>query len=274
MLQQMITKTLKIENEDCYYIDDSLAFVIDGASGLDKINISGTGSDAAWYSHSLKDAILNNYDDRCLKGVLQKSVQSVNEKFRKFPGFETVIDFPSAVIAMSRIIQNTLEILVLGDCTCIIKKKNGIIERIADRRIEEYDQKAIREGVKRSKEIGIDFCETRNYYQNILTDNRKMKNKKNGYYCLSDNEEAVDYAFVKCYKLDEIHSVALMSDGFSQIIDLFHLYDERGFMSALPRSYVEKLYNELYNNQIKDNRMNTYPRFSLSDDATLVYYEL
>ncbi|MCR0326032.1 protein phosphatase 2C domain-containing protein [[Clostridium] innocuum] len=274
MLQQMITRTLKIENEDCYYMNDTLAFVIDGASGLDKTHITDAGSDAAWYSHNLKDAILKYQSDMDLKVVLQKAVQSVNEKFKKFPGYETVIDFPSAVISMSRINQDTLEILVLGDCTCILKKKNGEIKRIADRRIEQYDQRAIKEGIKRSIDNGVDFCETRKYYQHILTENRKMKNKKSGYYCLSDDEDAINYAYVKCYKCNEIHSVVLMSDGFSQMIDLFHLYDEQGFMSALSRNRVEKLYDELYSVQKTDNRMNDYPRFSLSDDATLVYFEL
>ena len=273
MPQEMITNTLKLAKGAVILIAPSLLLLM-GASGLDKICISGAGSDAAWYSHALKSVILSDHRDNNLIEIVKKAVHKVNKEFKRFPGYEYVNDFPSAVISMSRVAKGKLEVLVLGDCTCIIKKKDETIERIADRRIEPYDQKAIDKGIEMMQEKNIDFCDTRKYYQDILTNNRKMKNKEGGYYCLSNDEQAVNHSYVYSFDLDEIHSVALMSDGFSQIIDLFHLYDDETFMKALSEDGVEKLYEQLYAAQKHDDKMNSYPRFSFSDDMTLIYYEV
>lgn len=272
--KKAVSNTLKIENEDCYHIGDALAIVIDGASGLDKVHITDAASDAAWYSYNIKNAILNFQNVQNIRDSLYKSLQAVNEEFKKFSDFKKVIDFPSAVISMARIRNHTLEILVLGDCTCIIKKANGEVERIIDDRIEKYDGRALRCGVEKRQETGVDFCDTRSYYQPVLTENRKRKNKKDGYFCLSDDENAVQQAIVKYFSLEEIRSVALMSDGFSQVIDLFHLYSEQELMSALAQKRAEDIYDELFHAQGQDDKMNEFPRFSFSDDATLVYFEL
>lgn len=269
-----ISVSYKAKNEDCFYLADDLAFVIDGASGLDKINITNEISDAAWYSHNIKDAILEFQNESDIREVLFRAVKKVNGEYRKLEGFEQVKDFPSAVIAMARKKEDFLEILVLGDCMCILQKRDMSVERVEDTRIETFDKRAIQYGMLKREETGLDFCDTKVMYRNILISNRTMKNKPGGYYCLSDDDAAIHEAYVKKYRLDDIRAIGIMSDGFSQILDLFHLYDDKSFLSTISQKDLHEIYDELYDAQCADRKMNIYPRFSKSDDATLLYFEI
>lgn len=272
--KKKISVTHKSSNEDCFYLADDLAFVIDGASGLDKVNITNEISDAAWYSHKLKEGILKYQKESEIRNVLSLALREVNDKYRNIAGFEKVKDFPSAVIAMARKKDEFIEVFVLGDCMLVLEKNDLEIERIEDTRIEKFDKKAILYGIQKSKEVDLDFCDTKEFYHNILVENRNKKNKKNGYFCLSDEVSAINEGYVRRYNADDLKSISIMSDGFSQIINLFHLYDDKSFVTAISNKDINDIYSELYEVQNKDDKMNLYPRLSKSDDATLLYFEL
>ena len=57
------TKPGATHNEDAIYTCEKFAFVIDGATGLLKENISNMQSDAQWFSNSLKAYLIENLTD-------------------------------------------------------------------------------------------------------------------------------------------------------------------------------------------------------------------
>lgn len=268
------SETLKIENEDCYYIDDTLAFVIDGASNLSKINISDCKSDACWYANEIKKNIVKYRDEQEIKVMLRKALLDTNQTYQTFENIGMIEDFPSAVISLIRQRNDQYEFLILGDCVLLYKDSNDCIHTLGDDRLEKVDEVAIQYGLKVREEKHIDFSEARKYYQKILVSNRKLKNTKEGYYALSDDDHAVEQSLTGFISSTDIKSVVLMSDGFYQIINLFHLYKEETLFEALENGSVQDLYQELLQAQIEDDKLNDYPRFTLSDDATLVYFEL
>lgn len=269
-----VSKTLKIENEDCYYIDDTLAFVIDGASNLSKINISDCKSDACWYANEIKKNIVKYRDEQEIKAMLKKALLVTNQTYQTFKNIGMIEDYPSAVISLIRKWKDQYEFFILGDCVLLYKDANDCIHTFGDNRLEKVDEVAIQYGLKVREEKHIDFSEARKYYQKVLVSNRKLKNTKKGYYALSDDEHAVEQSLTGLISSANIKSVVLMSDGFYQIINLFHLYKEKTLFEALENGSIDDLYQELIQAQMKDEKLNDYPRFTLSDDATLVYFEL
>jgi len=263
--------TQKEENEDGCYADGALAFVMDGASGLSPFRISDHASDAAWYTDTLKHAVLKYRNLPELKDVLRCALDEVNTRYRQFEGFSQITDFPSAVIAMARVKKQDIQFLVLGDCICLLETKDNKILRIADERLQAFDQKALRYGMERCQKEHLDFCDARPFYQKILVENRRMKNKEGGYYCLSDQSIGIEHAYTAQYPLSELNSMILMSDGFAQLIDLFHLYEDTTIFSAIREKKTTTLMQELKDAQEKDRKSNQYPRFSFRDDATIVY---
>jgi len=270
-----ISYSYKKGNEDCYYIDETMGFVIDGASGLDGVKITSSYSDAYWYSHRLKDNLIKYKNKETLRAMVQCALHDTNQEFDGYLGDQVLRDYPSAVIAMVRVKDDyELEYFILGDCECIIEKKDSHIIQLADHRIEYFDQKAIDYGKRIQKEKNINFIDTKKYFQFLLQKHRTYKNIENGYFCLSNNENILDEAVIGTIDCDDVKSVALMSDGFSQLIHLFKLYSLETFMSQLQVCTAQDLLNELHYAQSNDADMNNFPRMSFSDDATLVYFEM
>ena len=73
MFKDILTKGGKSdkENEDCVYLCDDFGFVMDGATGLLKENITNCVSDAKWYVEEFKNFLIKNLkklltnDERC-----------------------------------------------------------------------------------------------------------------------------------------------------------------------------------------------------------------
>lgn len=268
------THTYKAYNEDVFYADETLAFVIDGASGLTNINISDRQNDVAWYVATLKTNILKYQHSNHLIDCIKFALQATNQVYQAFPGYSLLEDAPSAVIACVRVKDDILEYYVLGDCECILYKKDQTFLTLCDQRVDRFDQKAIAYGKKVQEEHHIDFSKTRSFYKPLLIEHRKMKNKKDGYFVLSDYEDAVYEAIHGFIKKSDVQSIVLMSDGFSQLLHLFQSYSKEAFFQICEKQDITLLQSALLESQQSDPQMNRYPRLSFSDDATCVYLEL
>lgn len=268
------THTYKEHNEDVFYADETLAFVIDGASGLTNFNISDSLNDVSWYVTTLKTNILKYRDADTLIENIKLALHMTNEVFQSFPNYHTLLEAPSAVIACIRVKADEIEYYVLGDCECILYKKDQTFLSLCDQRVDRFDQKAIAYGKKMQEERHINFSETRPYYKPLLLKHREMKNKEDGYFVLSNMEDAVYEAIYGLIKKNEIQSILLMSDGFSQLLHLFHRYSEETMIQICRQNDIDVLQSTLLEAQHLDPYMNLYPRLSFSDDATCVYIEL
>ena len=274
IMNKGFTESMKQGNEDSFYVDDELAFVIDGASGLYKEKVSDAASDAAWYSHKLKELILKYRSEERLVDVIQKALHETNKAFTQFENFKNgVSDFPSAAIAVIRKKEGQLEYYILADCECIIQYNNDKIEEISDHRVENFDNQAIATAIQIMNEQKIHFVEAKKQINTILQANRKFKNREDGYYVLSNNEDILQNGISGSIPLNEINSVLLMSDGFYQLFDLFGIVSLKQFFREVELSELRGYYDLLKQAQLEDENMDRYPRLSLSDDATIVHFK-
>ena len=109
--------------EDAIGYGKDYCFVIDGASGLSKINIVDKQSDAAWFASQVKDKLCNRLDDdnkTPAKEILAEIIKEINQKYfyaATSKGIEPPSDSPSAGIALFRKMDDQIVFWGLGDCT-------------------------------------------------------------------------------------------------------------------------------------------------------------
>lgn len=264
-------------NEDCVYVENDFGFVMDGATGLTKDNITPCKTDARWYVQTFKQLLIQKLKDKNvpLKDILTECVITVSEKYKEFKGSNDVKSKPSSAIAVFRVFDDYIEFFVLGDCSFVIKNTNDEIQILTRTDITMLDAKNAEIIIQRAKEHKVDIVNARELIADELLKTRLSQNTENGYWILADNPTAIKYGEYKQIKKDTIKQILAMSDGYSQICDLFKLHTQKELADLIAGGKTpQELYQELYNAQEKDYTCNNYPRFKLRDDATILDYEL
>ena len=220
--------------------------------------------------------MIENLGDRTqtVQSILKKGLNEVNTKFDYYCGTKEIKIRPSSTIALFRVNGNEVEFFVLGDCVFLIRNNNNKIKTLTTNELSRLDAQNIKILVKKAKENNIDTVDA---YSLIIDEQIRLRlsqNTQNGYWILSNSTEAIDNGLYVKINKDEIKQIIAMSDGFSQIFDLFKLYTAKEFADQIQGGKpIEELYMELYNAQEQDSTCNNYPRFKLRDDATILNIE-
>ncbi len=99
------------------------------------------------------------------------------------------------------------------------------------------------------------------------------RNTENGGWVLSNSLEAVNNAKTGFFLLDELKSIIGLSDGFSQIYDLFNYVTPEQLSTDLANgSSLENYYNTLFDLQDKDKDCEVFLRSKVRDDATAIKF--
>ena len=263
-------------NEDCVYLQDDFGFVLDGATGLTNDNVTPEKSDARWFTREFTHFLAENLKDKnkTIQNILKEGIAKINAKFNSFCGSKEIKVKPSSTIALFRINNNDIEFFVLGDCVFLIRDNDNKIQVLTTSDLSKLDAQNIKTLVKRAKENNVDVVNARSLVTDELIRTRLSQNTKGGYWTLSDNTEAIDNALYTKIDKTKIKQIIAMSDGFSQIFDLFKLYTVEEFANQIKNGRpIEELYKELYDAQEKDYTCNNYPRFKLRDDTTILDIE-
>lgn len=267
-------------NEDVIGVGEKFAYCIDGATGLNQINILDKESDAKWFADKVKkelDILLLNESLSLLK-ILHIIMKKINDEINNKLIEKSIKNymFPSAGIVIFRIINNNeLEMYRLGDVLGIIKLINNDFLFLKDKNLEKLDKFAIDKQVKVAKEKNISVKEARKYINDILIKNRNLINKVGGYYALEPNGAGIDFGEYKVFDLDEIASVGLFSDGFYDSVDTFKFVNDYELLhDYMGKGFAKKIYNHMYITGENDLDYNKYPRFKLRDDASAVYLKI
>ncbi|MBQ8424549.1 MAG: hypothetical protein IJX17_00835 [Clostridia bacterium] len=270
------TMPAKEINEDAMYICEKFGFVLDGATGLLKENVSPIKSDAAWFTQIFREFLINNLDDtsKSIQEIIIKGIIEIDNAYMSFPNAEYVKSKPSSGVAIYRINNDKLEYFILGDCSFLVSDKTGNITHLKLDDLTRLDAININKMAEIAKKQNINVVDARVLINDDLVKTRLMQNTDEGYWILSDDTEAPSHALVGEIQLDSISQIVGTSDGFSQIYDTFFIYTKEELMAKLSSNTpIEELYKTLCNEQDKDAFCNEKPRFKLRDDATLIYAE-
>lgn len=265
--------SLKEENEDICFADDTMAWVLDGASGLYKMSVSDHSSDAAWYVKQINSYLKEHLQDEVsITKIIENAIVDTKEKFLCFPNANLVEDYPSCAAAIIKIKNNVLEYYVMADCELLIKDIHGKITRISDQRVSKFDDRAIQIAIEEAKKTNKSVWECRDAMLPMKKLNRKMKNKKDGYFALADDPSICHEALTGIVDIADIESICMCSDGFAQYYETMKIVDnEETFFEHLQTYSLKDMHDQMYQKQQADSGLSEYPRFRLTDDNTIIY---
>lgn len=273
------SRSIANTNEDCGYICNNYAFVLDGATGLSKKKFTDYGSDACWYSKTMSEYLKDNLSDynKEIRDILYQGIETISKEYECMTGgdFEP-IDSPSAVGCITRINKHKLEYLVFGDSPLLIKYKDGHVEEVYDEKLVQLDNYAIKKCKDYAEEKGITFREALPFVVDVIKSNRLKMNTPEGYYNLSFYAQAAyEGGLYGMVDLCDIESICLMSDGYADCYTLMGIVSTPAeFMELLWLKGAEFIYEQLLRAQKEDSTLDGFPRFKLSDDCTCAFAHL
>ncbi len=267
-------------NEDSFGYDTHCAWVLDGSTGLNgkRLVAAEGGSDAQWYSSAFSEFLKNNLpqSEETLPALFSRGVKTVWAAFEEKAGGSVCReDVPCTVGTAVRIKDGFLEYICIGDCSLLVRYQDGTVEEFLDNTICGFDKNSINMAVEISKKEGIPVSQCR---PRILPELRRVRmtmNTPEGYISLADNPHTVLKAISGKIPLSQIKDVCMVSDGFSEYYNMLHLADSlEAFMDAAKNTPHQELFDTLLSAQRADEALEKYPRFKLSDDATILYFSL
>ena len=264
------------KNEDCVYLNDSFGFVLDGATGLIKEKITNSISDAKWYAKEMKNYFIKNLrSNKNLKEILKDGISLINKKYNQFDGAKKIKSLPSASIALFRKLNDKIEYFVLGDCELIIKTSDNKINLIKRNDLSNLDSKNIKKLKEFATNKKINVVDALPLIKENLIETRLSQNTDKGYWTLSNCKDAIDHGLYGTIDIKEVKQIIGLSDGFSQIYNVFHIYSFKQLANEIEKGLsLDEIYNKLYKAQESDKLCNKYPRFKIRDDASIFDYEI
>lgn len=266
------SNTIATQNEDACFSCEKFLFVLDGATGLFSGNFTEFKSDSQWLSHTVKSYLVENLADtnKTLREIVSVATLSAKEDFSTFKTDVNIKEYPSSSCSIVRINGNFLEYISMGDSPILIQQTNGEILEIYEESLRNLDEIAINEAIKIAKIKGISVKDARPHIAKTLEKHRMLLNQTQGYHAISLDENAAFSAKVGRIPLSEIQAVAILSDGFAQHYNLLNLSKStKDFFELLNHESLENIFAEIIKCQKSDEDCNKFPRFKISDDASI-----
>jgi len=259
-------------NEDAWGMAGRHAWIIDGATGLGAKLLPGD-SEAAWFAATLSEA-LTAVDADDARTRIRAAIDVVRNKFSALAaraptaGWET----PCGSLMLATAHENRVELAWLGDCTALIRDRDGTIASAGaggeDARAEAA--RAVRFGASgrggwlRSKDT-ID----------ALRRSRENFNRPGGTWVARLEPEAAEHAEMLSVPIKAPARLLLMTDGFAALAHQYERYDHAALFAAAERTGLAAVGAELRRIEREEDPLGTrYSRFKQSDDATAVLLEI
>lgn len=260
-------------NEDAFLAEPTFLAVLDGATGLNKVHLTPASSDAQWFSQRLVELLRNALPDtgRSIPAILTQIVKTVRYELDSMGYRELDRAYPSVSIAVARLNGDTLEGYSLGDCPILIGKQDSL-DLIHDDAVPQRDAVVLRWMAETCRQKDISMAEARTLAEPMLLKNRLEMNQESSYWILEPTGVGIPHGTAFRYKADEVQEIALCSDGFFAYCDSLKLSPSLpAFMDNLRNQPLDRLFVQLRAAEQKDQQLVQFPRFKVSDDATVVY---
>lgn len=265
-------------NEDLYGMNGEYAWVLDGMTGHRAEPRTPGETEGQWYVEQLDEAFTQlTGSGASLASVARDAIAIVRDQFRAVTEREhsDTPDSPAAAGVLVRRVQTAdgpdeIEYLIIGDCTLVINKANTVV-RVTDGRPAPREQEQI-EAMQRAFDAGATTpAAARNRVEDVFVTNKRNLNTVGEYWMFSLDPEAVEHALIGTVPVSDEMDLHLMTDGFSSLIDTYHIYET--WDAALCRLHsvgAETIVSEIRTAEDSDPMLRKYPRTKPSDDATLL----
>ncbi|MGW5688342.1 integrase [Nonomuraea sp. NPDC003754] len=254
----------EVPNEDAVAASSDVVAVVDGVSTsrLATGCIHGT----PWYANSLATqivAVASREPGRELGGVLYSALEAVALSHADTCDL-TADGTPSATVAIARSFGDQLDYLVLSDATIAIALGAGV-EVVSDKRVD-----ALIGGLSRAAKTAVPgSAEQRERLEELIATQRKLRNVEGGYWLAGAVPEAAEHALVGAAPLEDVRSVAVMSDGASCLVDTYEAMEWGQALATLAEAGPGEWLRRVREVELADARKSRWPRYKVSDDATI-----
>ncbi|TWB24403.1 protein phosphatase 2C-like protein [Nitrospirillum amazonense] len=261
-------------NEDAAGHHGDWAWVIDGATGVSGATIDGL-SDAAWFARAVDQALRRILPDSghlptdaVLRRVVEDCAQAFTQATRDVPRARH--ERPSAAFALLRRLGERLEMTTLGDCQIIHRAEDGQACIFGASSIPVFEERTLR-AARQALEETPDLTPAGlwNRVVDQLRANRRCMNVDGGYWVLSTDTAALAHVDRATIPADG-GPVALCSDGFLRLIDLFGRRAPEDFLALEDQAEAEAALRELRHIEATDDPHHGHLRLKRSDDASFI----
>jgi hypothetical protein len=172
---------------------------------------------------------------------------------------------PSAAVALLRERPDTVEHLVLADCT-IILDRSGEIEAISDDRIDHVASAERAAFRQYATSTGPRYAEP---LSRLVSAQREQRNRPGGFWVASNDPNAAHQAIVGTTPRDQLRRAAVMTDGAANLVDRFRLATWPEVLSLLERRGPGALIDRVRGAEASDPEGKRWRRSKQHDDATV-----
>ena len=268
----VFTHSIKDYNEDIYGITEDAFWVLDGASALNKSQLTDHENDVYWivnWWNSYLHSAIKRYD-QSLAEILRQGITKLNCEFTRFAEVHTLskLDRVSAAIAIARINGERLECFVLGDVEINIQTRTNKLIRLTCEEICALDHQVMAlMAADEKREEKIVFKGFTQKELDLLRLNRSKMNTAEGYYILEHDETAIEHGLYEEFALEDVKSLLLMTDGYAQ---LYQTYDLAEVFRLTQEQGIEQVVSELRIRETQDSAKKAFQRLKTHDDVTAI----
>lgn len=251
------------QNEDWMSAAQNVLVVLDGATARTE---TGCIHGVSWYAAKLGSAITHHATDHDLhlRQVLSHAIRDTADQHREcdltHPGT------PSAATAIIRVGEESLDYLILGD-VLVVTDAHDEISILTDDRV---DSTAKRER-EEADQYPFDSSEKKDALLRMKRAELAARNQPEGYWVAAADPTVVSQAITGSVALDDIHRVAVLTDGAARIVTIFELLDWTEVLNILDQSGPTELIRRVRAIEAADPTGTRWPRNKNNDDATAVF---
>jgi hypothetical protein len=261
------TQGVGAANEDTVHVSPTAVVVLDGLSAPKDLPM-GCIHGTPWYVRQLGTRLINLIadDSATLAEALASAIREVNALHQDTCDLDQEA-VPASTVVIIRERGDVLDYLVLSDNVLVLDLGNGEIKTITDKRVEEVAQdelKAALEGPTGTPEHAARVSE-------LVTVQRRLRNKPGGYWVASTAPEASEQAITGTVPLGKVRQAALLTDGASRLVDQFHALTWAHLLDLLGTEGPAALIARTREAEESDPVGARWPRFKRSDDATAAF---
>ena len=216
--------------EDGLLFNNKYAVVMDGATGMNKYNVTGYGTDAQWLTLRTLEILSTKLKESStsIVDILKITAETLKSEYRNLWSLSGLniqqIEYPSAGLIIVREVGDKIQLYRLG-LSSVVRTTEGIV--LKDTELLKLDRQVHNTLVKVSKEKGITISESRYTEEviEVLKFNRSLKNTDNGYWYMTQRRRNKQWRILELE--ESIKSIHIMTDGLSNAIDVYKMYKEK-----------------------------------------------
>lgn len=254
-------------NEDWAGASLSTVVVLDGVTSPGGMP-TGCQHNVPWYVNHLGLRLLvesTTHPDSALRDCLAAAISSVAEMHSGTCDL-TSPGTPMATVATLRIAEGGCDYLVLSDATLVLDMTSGV-EVISDKGVSGFA--AAQWEALRKTEFGTPENSAR--MRDLVAEQRRYRNQPGGYWLAAADPQAAEHALTGAVPLSGLEGAAIMTDGISAMVDTYAEWTWRELLDALAQRGTEGVLAAVRDVESGDPTAARWPRFKISDDATVAY---